>query len=104
MVRTVRAQVASRDGYCRFLGKAMGPCKGPSQWCHLRGHTRAETRRQDPAVRHTTGGTVMGCELHHDHLDGRRHPPIGVTALSSAGADGRLRFDCDNVTYVEVTE
>ena len=41
VVKTVRAQVKDRDGYCRLYGVqaplAFGPCAGPSEWAHVGG-------------------------------------------------------------------
>ncbi len=64
----------------------------PSQWAHVRGTTRAETRGMKPEERHTTAGTLMLCEFHHDRYDGRKRPRIHIAAMTELGADGPLEF------------
>ncbi len=101
----VRARCVLRDGYCRARATSTKPygdvltvevfmhvCEGSSQWAHLRGSTRAETRGMKPEQRHTTRGTLMLCQWLHDRYDGRAHPRLNIEALTDRGADGPLRF------------
>jgi hypothetical protein len=78
VVKRVRADVKARDGYCKIH---QSNCEGPSEWAHLPGHTRAQTRGQAPELRHTVEGTAMLCKRHHDMLDGRRKDLDGVRSL-----------------------
>lgn len=110
----VRADVDERDGYCRIgmsrsgdqammsPGDAIviglyqdawgGKCAGSSEWCHMHVKRRSQTRNQAPEVRHTTAHSFKGCQFHHDCYDGRQSPRLFVTALTSKGADGPLKF------------
>jgi len=91
-VKTViREIVAERDGYCRLAKDGMAGCQGESEWAHLPGTTRAQTRGMKPERRHTTAGTVMACTRHHDHIDGRRAPKIRPE-LGPYGADGEISW------------
>ena len=95
----VRAIVARRDGACRFLaspGSALhlllGPCEGPSQWAHLKGHQRWETRGMSPEDRHTSVGSIMACWRHHESKAGYDRHAFDVVPLTGRGADGPLRI------------
>ncbi len=118
VVDAVRPKCVARDGSCRptldavgrpveAVWKAFGVklhgdemdeavrnhvCVGPSEWAHLKGSTRAQTRGQAPERRHRTDGTVMLCKDLHDRYDGRKRPRLDIEALSDRGADGPLRF------------
>ncbi len=103
VAKAVRAKVVARDGLCRVATGLPGdlgtlhadfydPCEGLSQWAHLRGTTRAETRGMAPELRHTTAGSAMMCQKHHDQYDGRRRPRLLIEPLTPQGADGPLAF------------
>jgi len=91
VVKSVRAQCVTRDGYCRAKkdGLADHVCDGPSEWAHRPGHTRAQTRGKAPEERHTTADSFMLCKLAHDQLDNRRKPRLYVDALSGDGVGAR---------------
>lgn len=83
----VRAACVRRDGPCRLRGVAVvGACAGPSQWAHVGVHRRFQTRGQSPALRHTTAGSCMLCQRHHEAYDAHLFTIDGTTA----GADGNL--------------
>ncbi|MEY4385813.1 MAG: hypothetical protein RLY20_1096 [Verrucomicrobiota bacterium] len=74
--KAVRAQCVLRDGYClitsrlpRSLWSLLGPCAGDSQWAHIGRHRRCFTRGLAPEERHTTAGSGMLCDKHHDAYD-----------------------------------
>ncbi len=94
VVTSVRAECVKRDGYCRVRrdGFLVGDCEGKSEWAHLPSHRRSKTRGQEPERRHTTAGSCMLCQKHHDQLDGRRLPRILVTGLDDADADTMLAW------------
>ena len=88
VVSEVRAKVVARDGYCRLAGVPMlGPCKGPSEWAHFEEHKRFKTRRKPPEERHTTAGSLMLCDGHHDRYDLNQ---IEMRAMTTCGCDGAL--------------
>lgn len=95
VVKTVRPDVVRRDGYCRLLFTArtlremFGVCRGASQWAHFGKHKRARTRGMAPEVRHTTAGTFMLCDGHHDAYDDGE---IVIHALTEKECDGPLEF------------
>jgi hypothetical protein len=89
----VRDQDVERDGHCRLAGVAV-PCDGPSEWAHLEGQKRFETRGMSPERRHTTAGTCMMCRRHHAIYDKRRELDLELRIQSvneSRGADGTLQ-------------
>ena len=112
VIRRVRAKCVKRDGYCRVETAGYGDlfadepidgdvlpdfreahrCYGDSQWAHMHSRRRAQTRNQAPEIRHDTAHSFMACQRHHDQYDGRQKPRLFVTALSSKGADGPLKF------------
>jgi hypothetical protein len=67
--RSVRAEVAKADGFCRLSEIEDHICSGRSEWAHLGDKKRARTRKQTPEVRHTTAGTLMLCTPAHRAYD-----------------------------------
>lgn len=108
IIQRVRAHDVERDGYCR-IGKnllaGLGPCGGPSEWAHLKGSRRWQTRGMASEVRHTPEGTCMLCWLHHAEFDGRilgpRRSRIHIEALTDRGAEGPLAFERDGHRFEE---
>jgi len=106
--RQVRAACVERDGRCRLntesevsitalwaLVKTGGCERSLSEWAHMEGYRRFETRGKPPEDRHCTHGSLMLCRKHHDMYD-NRYPSgerLAITALSERGADGPLRFE-----------
>ena len=93
MIQVVRQACVDRDGYSRmvsrgiyFAGLVNG---GPTQWCHMRPYTRAQTRKMAPERRHSTKWTLMLTALEHSALDASR---LEIEALTDRGADGPLRY------------
>lgn len=92
--RTIRAQVAERDGWCRVrrdgwtdaILMVFGACNGASEWAHLGDKKRFKTRGLPPEERHTTAGSLMLCEKHHDAYDEGRLTILGDDA------NGTLEF------------
>lgn len=121
VVRSVRPQVAARDGSCRLhtalfalqfneplrwsaLMAAFGLCSGPSEWSHFGAQKRAHTRGQDPERRHTTAGSLMLCRSHHK--GGKVSYDSGtlqICALTLNGCDGPLRFMSGGAVYAEAS-
>lgn len=102
--REVRAACVERDGYCRLWARPWRGgfdvevntswCGGDSQWAHMEGFRRFETRGKPPEERHCTHGSLMLCQRHHDAYDGRpTGKTLAITALSDRGADGPLKFE-----------
>ena len=94
VVKTVRAQVKDRDGYCRLYGVqapiAFGPCEGLSEWSHVGEKKRYRTRGlRDPRDRHATTHSLMLCKKHHGVYDAN---VFHIELLTPNGADSRLRF------------
>lgn len=104
--RGVRAQCAVRDGYCRVWSleallrevllddqHAMSLedmlHQGVSEWAHLSGHRRSQTRGMAPETRHRTATSLMMCQRHHQ-LEERGI--LRVEPLTDKGCDGPLRF------------
>lgn len=81
--KDVRAIVVDRDAGCRLSW--LSPCSGLLQWSHLEGHRRGRTRGMSPEQRHTTAGTAMLCDGHHDEYDANKFRIIFET---DKGADG----------------
>ena len=107
-VKSVRAQCMDRElsrcrfevtpatwGYDVFSPGMWLECEGPLEWAHAPWWTRAKTRGMAPEVRHTTADSLIVCQRHHDQIDGRRRPRIGMAKTSTAGCDGRLIFTLD---------
>lgn len=91
--KSVRAQCVERDGYCliasqllRSLRDLLGPCGGQSEWAHVGRQRRCFTRGQAPEVRHTTAGSGMLCERHHDAYDAHAFD----FETDEAGMDGMI--------------
>ena len=70
--RKVRAACVLRDGYCliasrlpRSIAVLLGRCEGPSEWAHVGDKRRCHTRGMEPQERHTTAGSGMLCQKHH---------------------------------------
>lgn len=99
--RTIRAQVAERDGYCRVMRQGwrsiiegiLGSCAGASEWAHWDDKKRFKTRGLPPEERHTTAESLMLCTKHHDQFDGRRFPRLAITCTTDRGCDGPLRME-----------
>lgn len=108
VIAVVRPQVVARDGYCR-LGKnmlaAMGPCQGPSEWAHLRGTRRNDTKHLPPEERHTVEGSIMLCRCHHEQYDGHflgvSKQRLWIEELTSERANGPLAFTRGDRTFTE---
>ena len=99
VVKPVRAECVTRDGYCRvkkdgFWNDATPRCDGKSEWAHLPGWTRAQTRGRSPVERHAAAHSLMLCKKHHDQLDGRRTPRIVPDFVDGAevGANGTIKW------------
>jgi hypothetical protein len=100
IIQQVRAQVAERDGRCRLYVCRMGLCQGESEWAHMAGFRRFETRGKEAEARHLSEGSLMLCAKHHGMYD--RHE-LQITAIDSAkGADGVLRIVQGNVSVLSV--
>lgn len=74
--KAVRAECVTRDGHCLIytrlpgsIAVLLGPCDGESQWAHVGRHRRCFTRGLPPEERHTTAGSGMLCDRHHDAYD-----------------------------------
>ena len=98
--RAVRAACVERDEYCRLYGLYWA-CRGVSEWAHMPGHLRSQTRGMAPEQRHQTTWTTMLCARHHDALDGRTLPKLAIKALTDKGADGPLKFTYRGRSYSE---
>ncbi len=99
VVKTVRPQCVERDGYCKLtaLSAWTGSCRGPSQWMHLGEKKRARTRGMKPEQRHTTAGSMMGCEFHHDLYDTGKI----ALGLTPEGANGPIRAEyCGKIMVI----
>ena len=105
IVRTVRAQVAQRDGFCRLRGTPLDGCAGRSEWAHFGQDRRARTRGRAPEARHRTDGTLMLCTIHHRAYDVSRQLSIFAVMepprMEYRGADGPLEFRYKGVVYRE---
>lgn len=99
VVKSVRAQCVTRDGYCRIgnwedngddwhsWDMEDSFCDGPSEWAHLGDKQRFKTRGMPPEVRHTTAGSLMACHKHHADYDAGL---IDIQPEGERGADGPL--------------
>jgi hypothetical protein len=87
VIRSVRAEVAARDGFCRLACQGLGPCQGVSEWCHFGASKRFRTRGMAADVRHSTSGSLMLCSRHHRMYD--RHE-FDLQALTDRLCDGPL--------------
>lgn len=121
VVRSVRPEVAARDGSCRLhtalfalqfndphrwsnLMAAFGLCSGPSEWSHFGAQKRAQTRNQTPERRHTTAGSLILCASHHRGPKGYDAGVLQICALTLNGCDGPLRFmSGDGAVYAEAS-
>ena len=106
VVRSVREQCVDRDGYCRIWNASptlqFGGCAGDSQWAHLGESKRFKTRGKPAEERHTTAGTLMLCQRHHDMYDGRLHPRIAIEPQTDRGADGPMTYTSGRTQVCEV--
>lgn len=90
--KSVREQCVARDGYCKPAKDGFKhECEGPSEWMHLPGFTRAQTRGMEPERRHSRKTSCMGCRRIHEMLDGKRHPRV-VPEMGPDGADGKIQW------------
>jgi hypothetical protein len=99
--RSVRAACVERDGFCRLGDWEQNPddwhsdalegngCDGRSEWAHLAGHRRSQTRGQAPERRHTTARSLMLCRRHHTQEE---RGELKITYQTERGCDGPLRF------------
>lgn len=98
VIRTIRAVCVERDGYCRLSRtSAFGECSGPSEWAHLAGSRRFETRGQAAEARHTAEGSLMLCKCHHVAYDAHG---IELSAITERGARGLLRASSEGKTVL----
>ena len=99
-VRTsVRALCVERDHACRLgsafwkdeIDRPLWPpvCDGPSEWAHLAGHRRSQTRGQAPEQRHDSRHSLMLCRRHHRQEE---RGTLRITYLTNRGCDGPLKF------------
>jgi len=110
-IKTVRAEVVARDGYCRLqvrgldaretIAAIFGPCRGASEWAHLGEKKRFKTRGQTPEDRHQSAHTCMLCDAHHDAYDANR---IRISYRTAQGANGAMLFECEEGSYAELEE
>lgn len=104
VIALVRSRAVERDGYCRVAKNVtlgfLGACDGPSEWAHFGPYRRFHTRKQAPAARHTTVGSMMLCRLHHMRYDQHK---FQIEAMSVWLCDGPLRFTQDQLSYEEPT-
>src|SRR5688572_28232919 len=66
--KAVRAACVERDGFCLVLNRVDGiipDCSGASEWAHLSGHRRSQTRGMPATYRHNTAWTAILCTKHH---------------------------------------
>lgn len=97
--RYVRSMCVDRDGACRLGARFeaddwnayanVSACDGRSEWAHLRGHRRSQTRGQDPNRRHNTMHSLMLCKKHHDMEEAGK---MRVRYWTDEGCDGPLMF------------
>ena len=85
VIIAVRRKVYERDGFCRLGDET---CQGVSEWAHLAGFKRFQTRGQEPTERHQTAHTMMLCGAHHHAYDAHQ---FEIEYLSEDGADGPIR-------------
>ena len=100
---TVREACVERDGHCAVWRWQADDdfdvgdrgyivdfwCDGPSEWAHLRGHRRSQTRNMAPERRHTTTHSLMLCHTHHAMEEQGR---LRVRYLTDQGCDGPIQF------------
>jgi hypothetical protein len=100
---SVRSACVERDWFCRFgsehpwdeygdtaLRLSYEGCGGQSEWAHVRGHRRSNTRGQAPEVRHDSKHSLMLCRRHHAMEEAGQ---LRVVYLSARGCDGPIRFE-----------
>lgn len=86
VIKSVRERCVERDGYCRLAGMTERlRCFGRSEWAHLNESRRFKTRGMAPEDRHTTEGSLMLCNAHHQAYDSHH---ISIMPLTDRGADG----------------
>lgn len=99
VIDVVRPKVEARDGPCRLgIASGLDRCAGPSQWAHFGDYKRFKTRGMDPEERHTTQGSLMLCDFHHDCYD--EHSMM-IEPLTDEWCDGPLRFSMGGRVYEE---
>lgn len=111
VISEVRKLVSDRDHYCRLywftqetrhaIEDLFGPCAGKSEWAHMGDHRRFKTRGKEPEERHTTNGSLMLCEAHHRGARGYDTNYFSIEPLTARGANGPLRFRCEDGTFEE---
>lgn len=111
VIKSVRADVAARDGYCRLryrdravreaIETMFGPCGGESEWAHLGDHRRFKTTRKPVWERHTTGGSCMLCSEHHRGTRGYDSNAMEIEFLTEDGANGKMKFSSEFGMFVE---
>jgi hypothetical protein len=84
--QSVRAACVERDGRCRMSSE---DCEGPSEWAHLAGYRRSQTRCMDPETRHDTRTSLMLCRRHHAMEE---RGALRVTFFTLDGCDGPLHI------------
>jgi hypothetical protein len=84
--QSVRAACVERDGRCRMSGE---DCDGPSEWAHLAGYRRSQTRGMGPEERHDTRTSLMLCRRHHAMEE---RGELRVTFFTLDGCDGPLHI------------
>lgn len=87
--KAVRAACVERDGYCLVATRVgLGGCAGPSEWAHLAGHRRSQTRGMAPEQRHDTRWTAMLCRRHHSQEEHDKYEVVYRTAQYADGPIG----------------
>ncbi len=92
VIQRVRALVSDRDGLCRLANalETLTQCDGLSEWAHLAGFRRSQTRGLPAERRHAMQHTVMLCTRHHGMEE---RGELRVYAQEPRmGANGSLRF------------
>lgn len=102
--KSVRELCVERDGHCRVEFGTLNDdieqlyddliahacCDSPSEWAHLKGARRSQTRGQAPERRHTTATSLILCRRHHQLEEAGR---LIVRPLTADGCNGPVRFE-----------
>lgn len=88
--KAVRAACVRRDGYCLAKNNGALKCAGKSEWAHLSGHRRRQTRGLPVEIRHNTRWTCMLCVRHHNQEE---RGQFKVVYLSTEYADGPVKWE-----------
>jgi hypothetical protein len=91
--KAVRAACVARDGHCLVGTRVLGvsaECRGESEWAHLAGHRRSQTRGLPPERRHQSRFTAMLCTRHHDQEE---HKGWRVVYRTAEYADGPVGWE-----------